>query len=116
MADRSCSGTISEKIALLFVPDLPAAHVSELAADKLCPLCTCWGRQRRARRPRLRPAPATMQSSRGLGTGAPACARVGLMFAHQLMHAPMKKRTAAYLLKLSPVAVIGMSCARARAA
>jgi len=153
MADRSCSGTISEKIALLFVPDLPAAHASGLPTGSSAippprpagragrsstpnssvvrarhaggahvraphksalPPVRIWAPQWRSRRHGLRPAPAAVQSTRGLGAGAPACARVGLGAAHQLMHAPIKNRTAAYLLKLSPVAVIGMSCARAR--
>ncbi len=151
MADRSCSGTISEKIALLFVPDLPAAHASGLPTGSSAippprpagragrsstpnssvvrarhaggahvraphksalPPVRIWAPQWRSRRHGLRPAPAAVQSTRGLGAGAPACARVGLGAAHQLMHAPIKNRTAAYLLKLSPVAV--MSCARAR--
>ena len=35
------------------------------------------------------------------------------MCAHQLMQEPMKKRAAAYLLKLAPAAFIGISCMHA---
>lgn len=38
-----------------------------------------------------------------------------LLKTHQLMQEPMKKRAAAYLLKLAPAAFMGISCTRARA-